>query len=80
MEIVHDAPCPLCNIWHGAQACAVPTGNPNTLRVPAVKHRAVNLHSAEVEDVQQAPAHSDAASDQLDIGSMSTVCQFCRAL
>ena len=79
MEIVHDAPCPLCNIWHGAQACAVPTGNPNTLRVPAVKHRAVNLHSAEVEDVQQAPAHSDAASDQLDIGSMSTVCQFCRA-
>jgi hypothetical protein len=78
-------PCQRCHVWHGADVCHISPVSSSLSQLlsrprECMLHRAV---AAVVNDnaVRQAvaPAHSDAASDYHDIGSMSVVCTHCGA-
>lgn len=78
-------PCSRCNVWHGADVChriAVAHVPLPSLRIPRemMVHRAVAAVVAG-NDARHvvAPAHSDAASDYHDIGTMSEACSHCGA-
>jgi hypothetical protein len=77
------SPCNRCNTWHGADVCAQraalvsvdrPIRNSRLLRNRAVANVGSLLLHATL-----APAHSDAASDRHNVGSMSTSCTHCGA-
>jgi hypothetical protein len=78
-----DGPCQRCNVWHGADVCAHHSAfiGCQSAPVPAAHlfHRAIAHNSSDAQSHSVAPAHSDAASDRHDVGSMSTVCTFCGA-
>lgn len=75
---VRCLPCADCHVWHSPnESCDNWRMDRRLTRVPAalIRNRAVDAASVEV----QAPAHSDLASQRLDIGSMDRVCPFCSA-
>ena len=80
-----EYPCQRCNVWHGADVCHLSAEMPSSLqpiRVPRLLllHRAVAAEAiANEAPVFAAPAHSDAASDYRDIGSMTVPCTHCGA-
>jgi len=78
------APCNRCNVWHGADVCAqdghfVTNRHQMPLHSSSLHLRAVANVVCDVASITMAPAHSDAASDRHDVGSMDTVCPHCGA-
>ena len=77
-----DGPCQRCNVWHAAGLCAEVSVQYGSQSVPVPAAHLLNraiAHNSTYQSSSVVPAHSDAASDRHDVGSMSTVCTFCGA-
>lgn len=74
---VRCRPCTVCNVWHSPHDPCDCWGMHRPLRVTGelMRYRAVDVSCLEVH----APAHSDVASQRLDIGVMDQVCPHCSA-
>jgi hypothetical protein len=81
-----DKPCQRCHVWHGSDVCqrsAVGSSQGfSKMRLPRalMMNRAVADASSSAAGLAAvAPAHSDAASDSHDVGSMTISCTYCHA-